>query len=155
MKKQIEITKQSTKTIEVDVPSYYENHGMYIAITDHSVIKVAKDAFFINIWPAIRADYYSEAIADTLKWEPLSITEDEFETVFNNAIKCLTEQYQLSKNMFDPNTAQQEPTNQEAIAEQAAAGEAVQAEVSNEQATESAAQDSAMGGDSEEGGAEG
>lgn len=54
MKKQIEITKHSTETIEVEVPSYYDNHGMYIAITDHAVIKVAKDGLFVSFWAEVK-----------------------------------------------------------------------------------------------------
>jgi hypothetical protein len=154
MKKQIEITRQSTETIDVEVPSYYDNHGMYVAITDHAVIKVAKDGLFANFWSADKPDYYSEAVVDALKWSPPTITEQEFDIAFHNTIKCLTEQYQLSKSMYDPNTAQQEQANQE-VAEQVAAGETVQAEATNEAATESAAQDQAMGVDAEEGSAEG
>jgi hypothetical protein len=138
MKKQITITEMSlvTRTIEVEVPSYYRKFGMVIAITDEAVIKIGKDSMFYHFVSANDSKYYSEAVVDALRYYPDSIDKQEFETQLAKTIKCLTEQYQLSMNMIlDPNT-------------QTAEGQEVAA-------TESAAQDNAMEVSAEEGSTEG
>jgi hypothetical protein len=144
MKKQIEITEKKTRTVDVEVPSFYNEYGVRVAVTDYAVIKVWPGASLISFVYSTDKARYSEAVDQLLQYRSATITEQEFDIAFNNAIKCLTEQYQLSKNMQDPNA--QQPANQEATE---------QAQPANEQATESAAQDQAMGVDSEEGGTEG
>jgi len=125
MKKQIEIIEKSTKTIEVEVPSFYINYGIKVAITERSIIRVW-DNSLISFVPSSEKERYDKEIADVVndQIKPKRISQQEFETSFNNTIKCLTEQYQLSINMLDPNT-------------QTAEGQEVAA-------TESAAQDTAM-----------
>jgi hypothetical protein len=151
MKKQIEIATKSTKTIEVEIPSYYNFHGKYTAITDHAVIGVWTEGNMISINLASKADRYNQCIDEVLGlYGTQSVTKQEFETAFNNTIKCLTEQYQLSMSMQDPNLQAAGPDNQEAIKEQATA------EGQEVAATESAAQDTAMEVESaEEGSTEG
>jgi hypothetical protein len=143
MKKQITIRQQSEKTIEVEMPSFYNFHGKYTAITEHAVIGVWSDGHMISFNFASNKDRYNQCIDDVMGlYSAQPCTQEEFETAFNNTIKCLTEQYQLSMNMqLDPNNAagQQE-------AEQATEQVAAQ---------ESASQDQAMEVDSEEGGTEG
>jgi hypothetical protein len=80
----------------------------------------------ISINLASKADRYNQCIDEVLGLYGIqSVTKQEFETAFNNTIKCLTEQYQLSMSMIlDPNT-------------RTAEGQEVAA-------TESAAQDTAM-----------
>ena len=93
-----------TRTIEVEVPRYYRKHGMVIAITDESVITIGKDYMFYHIVSANDSKYYSEGVVDALRYSPEVIEKKDFESVLNNTIKCLTEQYQLSVNMLqDPN----------------------------------------------------
>jgi hypothetical protein len=136
MKKQIEITEKATRVIEFDTPAFFTNYGTHVAITDHSLIRIWTDSGLISIIPATEKTRYANEVAELLKDKYRSaITRQEFETAFNNTIKCLTEQYQLSMNMMDPN-AQVAPANQEAIQQQAEGQEVA--------ATESAAQDNAM-----------
>jgi hypothetical protein len=138
MKKQIEITEKTTRSVEIEVPSFYNEYGVRVAVTDHAVIKVWPGGSLISFIYSTDKVRYNKAIDELLQYKVQSITEQEFDIAFNNEIKCLTEQYQLSKNMFDPNNTQAAPANQEAIAEQAAAGEAAVA------ATEQEAQEQAM-----------
>lgn len=79
---------------------------MCISITEHSVIRVTHDGLFAHCYPASQKERYNEAIQDALNYGPSPCTKEEFETFFNKTIKCLTEQYQLSMNMLDPNTQQ-------------------------------------------------
>lgn len=119
-----------TRTIEVELPSYYTKFSMYIAVTDESVIKIYDDGKFSLITPASQEKRYNEEVVDALKYNPAPISKELFEEKLQNTIKCLTEQYQLSMNMLDPNTQTAEPVNQEAIAQQAEGQETA------EQATE-------------------
>jgi len=138
MKKQIEIIEKATKTIEVEVPSFYNEHGVRVSITDHSIIKVWPDNTLVSFIPANNKDRYSSEIAEMFRYtfKPTEITKEEFDLAFNNTIKCLTEQYQLSMSMIlDPK-------------EQTAAE-------GQEAALESASQDNAMEVSAEEGGTEG
>src|ERR1044072_3025908 len=141
MKKQITITEMSlvTRTIEVQVPSYYRKHGMVIAVTDDAVIKIGNDSKFYHFVPASDSKYYGEGVVDALRYSPEVIEKQEFDNHFNNTIKCLTEQYQLSMSMQDQNL--QTPEGQQATEETAA--------------LESASQDNAMEVSAEEGGTEG
>jgi hypothetical protein len=143
MKKQIEISTKATKLIEVEVPSYYNFHGKYTAITEHAVIGVWSDGHMISFNLASNKERYSESIDNAIGlYGTQPCTKKEFETAFNKTIKCLTEQYQLSMNMIlDPNT--QTAEGQQATEETAA--------------LESASQDNAMEAtqDSEEGSTEG
>lgn len=104
MKKQIEITEKAKKNIEVEVPSFYYQFGIYTAITEHSIIRASNT--YSSLILGADKDRYNDAINECLKYEPQPITKEEFETAFNNTIKCLTEQYQLSINMLDPNAQQ-------------------------------------------------
>ena len=132
-----------TRTIEVEVPSYYRKHGMMIAITDEAVIKIGKDSMFYHIVSANDAKYYSEGVVDALRYNPEVIEKQEFDNHLNNTIKCLTEQYQLSMNMqLDPNNV-------------AAGQQEVEQATEQQNAQESASQDQAMEVDSEEGGTQG
>lgn len=107
-----------TRTIEVEVPSYYRKHGMVIAITDEAVIKVGKDPMFYYFVPSNDSKRYSEGVVDALRYNPEIIDKQEFETHLDSTIKCLTEQYQLSINMvLDPNTQAAEGQQQEQTAE--------------------------------------
>jgi hypothetical protein len=125
MKKQITVREHSAKTIEVEIPSYYNFHGKYTAITDHAVINVWSGLHMISFILASNVERYNQAIDDVFGLFTIEpCTKEEFDTAFNNTIKCLTEQYQLSMNMLDPK-------------EQTAAE-------GQEQAVESAAQDTAM-----------
>jgi hypothetical protein len=136
MKKQIEITTKATKIIEVEIPSYYNFHGKYTAITEHAVISVWSDGQLITCTLESNKERYNEAIDNTLTYSStVKVSRKEFERAFNDTIKCLTEQYQLSMSMIDPNT-------------QTAEGQEVAA-------TESAAQDTAMEVSAEEGSTEG
>jgi hypothetical protein len=129
MKKQITITEMSlvTRTIEVEVPSYYTKFSMYIAVTDESVTKIYDDGKFSLITPATQEKRYNEEVVDALKYNPSPISKELFEEKLQNTIKCLTEQYQLSMNMLhDPNT-------QTAEGQEAQAAEATE---QTEQATE-------------------
>lgn len=130
MKKRIEITEQSTRIIEVEVPSYYNGHGIYSAITESSIISVSRNGQHYS-YTAAADRFYSENIAMALKYDPPRIAKEEFDSAMEITLKCLTEQYQLSKEMsnIDPN-ATQAADNQEA-AEQAG-----NTEQANEQATE-------------------
>jgi hypothetical protein len=130
MKKQIEIPTKSTKLIEVEIPSYYNFHGKYTAITEHAVIGVWTDGNMISFNLSSNKERYNESIDNAIGlYGTQPCTKEEFDTAFNNTIKCLTEQYQLSMNMvLDPNTQNAEPANVEG----------------QEAATESAAQDTAM-----------
>lgn len=75
---------------------------------------------------------------------PFIALKKNLKTAFNNTIKCLTEQYQLSMSMIlDPN---QQAAGQQEVAEQA---------TEQQNAIESASQDQAMEVDSEEGGTQG
>jgi hypothetical protein len=135
------------------MPSYYNFHGKYTAITEHAVISVWSDGQLICCNLSSNKERYNEAIDNTLSYSStVKVSRKEFETAFNNTIKCLTEQYQLSMNMQDPNLQAAGPDNQEAIKEQTAEGQ--EQEVA---ATESAAQDTAMEvtESAEEGGTEG
>jgi hypothetical protein len=136
MKKQIEVTKKSTEFIEVEIPSFFKRFSISVSITDHSIIQVWPDNALISFTPA-SDERYSAKIAELMNDKPhhQNITKQEFDTAFNNTIKCLTEQYQLSMSMMDPN-AQAAPAKQEAIQQQAEGQEVA--------ATESAAQDTAM-----------
>lgn len=140
MKKQIEISTKSTKIIEVEMPSYYNFHGKYTAITEHAVISVWSDGQLITCNLASNKERYNEAIDNTLAYSStLKVSKKEFEIAFNKTIKCLTEQYQLSMNMvLDPNTQTAEAANGQEVA-----------------ATESAEQDKAMEVSAEEGSTEG
>lgn len=131
-----------TRTIEVEVPSYYRKHGMMIAITDEAVIKIGKDSMFYHFVSANDAKYYSEGIVDALRYNPQVIEKQEFDNHLNKTIKCLTEQYQLSMNMQDPNL-------------QAASEQTTEQATEQQNAQESASQDQAMEVDSEEGGTQG
>lgn len=140
MKKQIEITEKATKIIEFDIPAFFTNYGIYVAITDYSVIRIWTDSSLISIIPATEKARYANDVAEELKHKYRSaITQQEFEIAFNKTIKCLTEQYQLSMNMvLDPNTQTAEAANGQEVA-----------------ATESAEQDKAMEVSAEEGSTEG
>jgi hypothetical protein len=147
MKKQITVREHKAKIIEVEMPSYYNFHGKYTAITEHAVINVWSGQHMISFNLASNVERYNQAIDDVFGLFTIeSCTKEEFDTAFNNTIKCLTEQYQLSMNMMDPN-AQAAAANQEAIQQQAEGQEVA--------ATESAAQDTAMGVSAEEGSTEG
>lgn len=120
---QIAISKTATTLINVDNPSFLYQYGMYTAITDQVVITTTNNHTYVSIIPASENKRYSDAIADALKYEPLSITREEFEEVFNKSIKCLTEQYQSSIAMIrniDPGTKQAEDTQEQAAGTQAA-----------------------------------
>jgi hypothetical protein len=138
MKKQITITEQKSRQVEVEVPSFHNFHGRYSAITEHSVMMVWEN-HMITYELASNKDRYNNAIDDVLKYSSsVFCTKEEFETAFNNTIKCLTEQYQLSMSMIlGPNTQTAEGQEQQVAA------------------TESAAQDNAMEVSAEEGGTEG
>lgn len=127
MKKQITITEQKSRQVEVEVPSFHNFHGRYSAITEHSVMMVWEN-HMITYELATNKDRYNNAIDDVLRYSSsVFCAKEEFETAFNKTIKCLTEQYQLSMSMvLDPNTQTAEPQQQEVAA------------------TESAAQDKAM-----------
>jgi hypothetical protein len=142
MKKQITIRQQSEKTIEVEMPSFYNFHGKYTAITEHAVIGVWSDGHMISFNFASNKDRYNQCIDDVMGlYSVQPCTQEEFETAFNNTIKCLTEQYQLSMNMqLDPNNA---------------AGQQEEQATEQQNAQESASQDQAMEVDSEEGSTEG
>src|ERR1044072_3726540 len=137
MKKQIEISTKATKLIEVEVPSYYNFHGKYTAITEHAVIGVWSDGHMISFNLASNKERYSESIDNAIGlYGTQPCTKKEFETAFNKTIKCLTEQYQLSMNMI------LDPKKQTA-------------EEGQERELESQSQDSAMEVSAEEGGTEG
>jgi hypothetical protein len=137
MKKQITITEMSlvTRTIEVEVPSYYTKFTMYIAITDESVIKVYDDGKFSLITPATQEKRYNEEVVDALKYNPAPISKELFEEKLQNSIKCLTEQYQLSMNMLDPNAI----APQQAEGQEVKAAEAEQTEQATEETGEAVA----------------
>lgn len=141
MTKQIEIIERSSKLIEVDVPSFLNEHGVRIAITDQSIIRVWPDNTLVSFIPASDKERYSEIIAEIFRFtpKPTPISQQEFVSFYNNTIKCLTEQYQLSMNMKDPGT-------------QTAEGQQATEETN---AQESASQDKAMEVNSEEGSTEG
>lgn len=138
MKKQIQITEKTTRSVEIEVPSFYNEYDVRVAVTDYAVIKVWPGGSLISFIYATDKVRYNKAIDELLQYKVKSITEKEFDIAFNNEIKCLTEQYQLSINMvLDPNLQPaSEPTTEQV--------QAVEQEA-QEQAMESA----------EEGGAEG
>lgn len=120
MKKQITIREQKAKTIEIEMPSYYNFHGKYTAITEHAVIGVWTGGHMISFTLSSNEARYNQCIDDAVglyTTEPC--TKEEFETAFNNTIKCLTEQYQLSMNMLDPNAQTQQAEGQEVKAAEA------------------------------------
>lgn len=130
MKKQITIREQKAKTIEIEMPSFYNFHGKYTAITEHAVIGVWTGGHMISFTLSSNEARYKQCIDDVIglyTTEPC--TKEEFETAFNNTIKCLTEQYQLSMNMLhDPK-------------EQTAEGQEVKAAEATEQTTEQATEE--------------
>jgi hypothetical protein len=139
MKKQIEVKTESTKVIEVEVPSYHNFYGKVTAITDTAVICACPAGHYIFCTLSENKDAYNKAIDDTLRYSgTVPATKEEFETAFNKTIKCLTEQYQLSMSMQDPNLA---AAGQEQATEQNAG------EANN---LESASQDQAMEANAEE-----
>lgn len=136
MKKRIEITEQSTRIIEVEVPSYYNGHGIYSAITESSIISVSRNGQHYS-YTAAADRFYSENIAMALKYDPPRIAKEEFDSAMEITLKCLTEQYQLSKEMsnIDPN-ATQAADNQEAPSEQVGNTEQAKEQATEETETE-------------------
>jgi hypothetical protein len=128
MKKQIEITKKTTEFIEVEIPSFFKRFNVNVSITAHSIIQVWPDSALISFTPA-SDERFNAKIAELMNDKPhhKSITIEEFETAFNNTIKCLTEQYQLSMNMLH------DPKEQTAEGQEVKAAEATE---QTEQATE-------------------
>lgn len=128
MKKQIEVTKKTTEFIEVEIPSFFKRFNVNVSITEHSIIQVWPDNTLISFTPA-SDERYSTKIAELMNDKPhhQNITREEFDTAFNNTIKCLTEQYQLSMNMLH------DPKEQAAEGQEAKAAEATE---QTEQATE-------------------
>jgi hypothetical protein len=120
---QIAISKKTTTIINVENPSFLRQHGIYTAITDQFVVTTTENHTYVSIIPASEKQRYSDAIADALRYEPTSITQEEFDKVFNKSIKCLTEQYQSSIAMIrniDPGSKQAEETQEQATDTQAA-----------------------------------
>lgn len=119
---QIEISTKTTTIVNVENPSFFRQHGIYTAITDQFVITTSDSCNFTSLIPVSDKQRYADAIADAIKYSPTSIKKEEFEKVFNNSIKCLTEQYQLSiaMNKFDPKEGQPAEDPKQAPDEQAA-----------------------------------
>jgi hypothetical protein len=135
MKKQITITQKETKVIDVEVPSFHKQYGYYIAITDHSIIKVWPEPVLISMKLSSDSEIYNKAIEEVIQYPMEASTKEEFEAAFNNIIKCLTEQYQLSINMLDPNAI----APQQAEGQEAQAAEAEQTEQATEETGEAVA----------------
>jgi hypothetical protein len=134
MKKQIEVTKKTTEFIEVEIPSFFKRFLVSISITEHSIIQVWPNSALISFTP-VSDERYSDKITELMndKHHHQKITKEEFETAFNNTIKCLTEQYQLSMNMLH------DPKEQAAEGQEAQAAEAEQTEQATEETGEAVA----------------
>jgi hypothetical protein len=119
MKKQIEITKKATEIIEVEIPSFFKRYNVSVSITAHSLIQAWPDNALISFTPATD-ERYNAKIAELMNDKPhhKAITKEEFQTTFENTIKCLTEQYQLSMSMIlDPKEQAAEATQETIQAE--------------------------------------
>jgi hypothetical protein len=120
-KVQIKVTEKTTKLIDVEMPSFYLLHGLYVEITDQHVIQVSDSARFIALITSGETERYSASIQDVLNGGK-RIKQKDFYIAFDKCIKCLTEQYQLSMDMnLEPKAGEKDEAQKEQVADTKAA----------------------------------
>jgi hypothetical protein len=122
-KVQIKVTEQTTKLIDVEMPSYYLLHGMYVAITALHVIQISDNTHFIALITSGETVRYGASIYEAINYGKRT-EQNDFKTAFDKCIKCLTEQYQLSMDMnLEPKEGEKDEAPKEQIADTQAAEE--------------------------------
>lgn len=117
---QLEVSKTSTEIIDVKTPAFYYTLGLYSFIADSFYLTVSPSTHFIALVPRQEEKRFADNVKETLKWgEP--ITQEEFKTHFDKALKCLAEQYIAAMTMFNNNDPKEgQEVNQDTAAEKAA-----------------------------------
>jgi hypothetical protein len=88
----IQITKTSKETIEIEVPQYFEKHGIYSMLGEGGYIRVSDNYFLYSGY----TPFTEATVADIIKDNPT--TEEEFYKVFHEANEKMEDLINVTPN---------------------------------------------------------